>query len=309
MSDTTPPTKHAVRKQAAATKTNGDTTAKRQEARTKFEVSLELIDPDRASEMLGTNTHNRNIRPSFVEKLAGAITRDEWEVNGEGIRFDKSGRLLDGQHRLWAIVMADKPVETLVVRGLESEAQDTIDTGLRRKLSDVLSLRGESDTLTLSAGLSLYWRVKNGMARSGRGMAPTPTQAIALLEDEPGMRHAVKVALRVRRAGVWLPPSALACAYHQFAQMPDQRHGDQAEADVDVFFDRLADGVELKAKSPIYALRRQVEAARTSARRADPVYYHALLIKAWNAFREGRQVEMLSFKMGGARPEPWPEPV
>jgi len=41
--------------------------------------------------------------------------------------------------------------------------------------------------------------------------------------------------------------------------------------------------------------------------RADVII--ALVLKAWNAYRSGETIQLLRFKVGGAHPEKFPEPI
>lgn len=81
---------------------------------------------------VATNT-NRTLRKSRVEQYAADMKAGRWQLNGEAIKFDNTGRLLNGQHRLHAIVLADVTVKMLVVSGLDPNTQTTMDTGLVAK--------------------------------------------------------------------------------------------------------------------------------------------------------------------------------
>lgn len=109
----------------------------------KITAKVETITPEIAKTMLGENVNNRRISRDNVNLFAREIRNGEWRFNGEAIKFGKDGRLLDGQHRLLAVIAADKPLTTLVIRGLEDETQQTMDSGKTRTLGDVLTLRGE----------------------------------------------------------------------------------------------------------------------------------------------------------------------
>lgn len=273
-------------------------------------VEMTTITPEMAENWLETaNTSNRNLRNRFVDLLTGAIQRGEWQVNGDAIKFDFNGKLLDGQHRLWAIVLADQPVETLVITGLPPETQDTMDMGVRRKLADVLAIRlNNTDAVALGAALNLLYRLKEGQVRAGRGTVPTVAQALKLYEDNLDILDGVKAAHKVRRGGVKIPPAVLSVAHWQFTHIEDD-DPEQLAKDVEYFFDRLADGVQLAPKSPILALRRVAESHSHGRERPSSTWFHAVVIKAWNAFRLGKPVEMIGFKSGGSRPEAWPNPV
>ena len=73
-----------------------------------MKTEVVLVTPLLAKKWLERNTDNRDIRPSVVTGLAESITRGEWVLSHQGIAFAKSGRLLDGQHRLLAIVEANR---------------------------------------------------------------------------------------------------------------------------------------------------------------------------------------------------------
>lgn len=89
----------------------------------KITAKVETITPDIAKTMLGENVNNRRISHDNVNMFAREMRNGEWRFNGEAIKFSKDGRLLDGQHRLLAVIAADKPLTTLVIRGLEDETQ------------------------------------------------------------------------------------------------------------------------------------------------------------------------------------------
>jgi restriction endonuclease len=87
-----------------------------------LDVSVEVITPEQAQAYLNNNHKHREIKVSKVEKLAGAMMNEAWELNGKTIVFDADGVLLNGQHRLAAAVLANKSITTLVVRGIKKEA-------------------------------------------------------------------------------------------------------------------------------------------------------------------------------------------
>jgi len=75
---------------------------------------LQTVTPKKAAEWLEANTANRPISTSVVRGFAEAMRRGEWVVTHQGIAFDVNGVLIDGQHRLAAIVEADVAVDLTV---------------------------------------------------------------------------------------------------------------------------------------------------------------------------------------------------
>ncbi|KAF7277615.1 hypothetical protein GWI33_002970, partial [Rhynchophorus ferrugineus] len=81
-------------------------------------AQVETITPDLARQYLAFNTHNRNVRSYRVKGYAADMRDGRWTLNGEAIKFSADGTLLDGQHRLQAVIEADVAVQMLVVRGV-----------------------------------------------------------------------------------------------------------------------------------------------------------------------------------------------
>lgn len=106
-----------------------------------------IITPEQAQEILTNNDNyfkiikgnqQRKVRAKTVDIYAKDMSNDKWKINGETIKFDKEGRLMDGQHRLRSIVKSGKSMITLVVEGIDNEVMDTIDVGLKRSLENAL---------------------------------------------------------------------------------------------------------------------------------------------------------------------------
>ncbi|MCR1783115.1 hypothetical protein KVF89_11280 [Nocardioides carbamazepini] len=109
------------------------------------------VTPQLAETWLSRNTNNRNVRRSVIDAYARDIEAGRWRLNGETIKFGPSGVLLDGQHRLSAVVQADVAVPMVVVRNLGDHVMATVDTGAKRSYADALKLAGEENTTTLAA--------------------------------------------------------------------------------------------------------------------------------------------------------------
>jgi len=103
-------------------------------------VELTFITPEMAHEMLGGNSKNRQKRRWWIEAMASAMRRGEWITTHQGIAFTASGRLLDGQHRLEAIISNKAGVWMLVTKGIDDDAFKVIDSGIKRSLADLTSL-------------------------------------------------------------------------------------------------------------------------------------------------------------------------
>ena len=106
-------------------------------------VSRIRITPAMATNWLeNANSRNRPVSQSAVERYARDMRSGCWRLTHQGIAFDPNGVILDGQHRLWAIVYADVPVEMHVWFNVPPESRMVIDGGRGRNLADHLRLGG-----------------------------------------------------------------------------------------------------------------------------------------------------------------------
>lgn len=142
--------------------------------RTGKRVEEVFVTPEMAAEWLTRNTSNRRLIKAHVESLALVLSRREWSLNGETIKFANDGRLLDGQHRLHACVKSGVGFRTWVAYGVESSAFDTIDTNIRtRRTSDILGLHGKENATHLAAAVKVLWLFgTTGQFYEGGGWQP-----------------------------------------------------------------------------------------------------------------------------------------
>jgi hypothetical protein len=122
----------------------------------KQETKVMKITPEMAKKFLLTNEDNRNIRGWWVTSLSNMIKRNEFITSHQGIAIGKSGRLLDGQHRLLAIVEADMPVDMNVSFNVDEEAFKVVDSGIKRTYSDLTGLNPKTAEVCRLAGGFIY---------------------------------------------------------------------------------------------------------------------------------------------------------
>jgi hypothetical protein len=254
------------------------------------------VTPALAREWLRNNTHNRKLRDRAVADYARDMTAGHWTLNGEAIKFATDGTVLDGQHRLRAVIDADTTVQMLIVVGLDPAAQETMDTGRKRTTGDVMGLRGEANAHTLAAVLRRIWAWKSGDYRFGGTYAATNRECADLLAQHPEIRRSTEIAVRTRNAFPHIPQSSLGVAHHLFSTL--------ALDDATWFFQRIADGAELPLGHPVLALRARVTSERLDSVRMPESRHMAYLIRTWNAVREGRSLDRLVHPPNSSMPMP-----
>ena len=86
-----------------------------------LDVSVETITPEMAEQYLSYNAKHRPIKEKKVNEYVVEMVQGNWKLNGKTVCFDRNGRLLNGQHRLTAVVRSRIPFTTVVVRGLDPD--------------------------------------------------------------------------------------------------------------------------------------------------------------------------------------------
>jgi hypothetical protein len=106
--------------------------------RPEMDFKLIMVTPDLAKQMLGGNNGNRRLRKNSVESMAKAMRRGEWKVSHQAVAMARSGRLIDGQHRLSAVVVAETAVPMVVAYGADEKTFDSLDIGVKRTPEDII---------------------------------------------------------------------------------------------------------------------------------------------------------------------------
>jgi hypothetical protein len=105
-------------------------------------TTVETITPEIAKKMLEVNRHNRGISWEKVHQYARDMKAGKWYLSHQGIGFGKDENLIDGQHRLFAVIEAGVAIETQVTHGLDRETQEVIDGNLPRRDHDKITFGG-----------------------------------------------------------------------------------------------------------------------------------------------------------------------
>lgn len=119
---------------------------------------LETITPQMAGFILANcNDQNRPIRKRSVDFLASEITSGSWQSeSADAICIDTDGNLVNGQHRLAAIVQSGIAVKMLVGRNVPTGSFQIIDRGIKRSTGDDVQRIGMPNANNVSAFVGNY---------------------------------------------------------------------------------------------------------------------------------------------------------
>ncbi len=98
------------------------------------------VTPEQARQWLEINNFNRPRNSEAVAKYVRQIREGRWRLTHQGLAFTKNGMLLDGQHRLWAIIECGITLPMRVCINEPAENYEVIDCGRNRSNLDVVRM-------------------------------------------------------------------------------------------------------------------------------------------------------------------------
>ena len=254
---------------------------------------VQTVTPKKAAGYLERNTANRPLSQRTVREFAQVMRRGEWRVTHQGIAFDTNGALVDGQHRLAAVVEADVSVEMTVFTEVPQGAFDVLDTGKRRNAADVLAIEGEKSAVMLAAMVRTVWLYEQRpeLSWSGGDAGVTNHQIVQTLEEHPKLRDFIGVGEQIASATGMIKSAAGAASY-LVTQVGNR--------DLTAWFDGIIEGTGLAKGDPRLMFRRVMFAhtrkqAGQVMRRRETREHVTLYLKAFNAWTTGNALTQLRY--------------
>ncbi|WP_129815099.1 hypothetical protein [Streptomyces albidoflavus] len=244
-------------------------------------IRILKITPDNAADFLSRNSVNRRLDMGQVGNLARIIRRGEWKLTHQGIAFDENDQLLDGQHRLRAVIEANSAVEMYAFYGLPRDTFPVLDIGKRRSASDTLYSTGAKYLPLLSSTIrhvNLFHNIPNERWTGAQAHVSNDIILSSYHADKNRYEEAVTVGRELAKY-LFATQTAVSVAYFVTTEVAPA-------AEVDTWLEGLKSGASLDAGDPRLALREVPrETPRRGAKRRmtmrDQV---AIYIKAWNAW-------------------------
>lgn len=181
-------------------------------------MAIEWIGPEIARRYLERNTRNRKVKKGSVGRLARDIVSGKFVLSHQGIAFDSTGVLIDGQHRLLAILECGIAVEMAVFYDVSPDAYLVIDGGVGRSVFDVATVSG------MDVGKEVFAIVRS-MMRGYSATVKTPTRAESLEfyeRHKEAVTFVIEAARPVWKVGISRAP-VLAAISRAFYHVDHQR--------------------------------------------------------------------------------------
>lgn len=251
----------------------------------------EVITPSHASELLKNNICNRNPKKVHIKSLAHQMRNGQWLYNGEPIIIAKDGIILDGQHRLYAIIEANVSVEMEVIRGIENNVMHTIDSGVARTTADSLNLLGYDNSTGLAKTVRnlIQFRNKQTLRESrSRDQLISNKDIIDFIENEPPVIRVfadARTEHNFKKSNI-LTKSEIAVFWYIFKDIDEEK--------ANIFFDKLLCGIDIKADDAVLHLRNKLIIDKTNKNTS--MNYSTklkLIFKAWNKFYNNEKCKLL----------------
>jgi hypothetical protein len=215
------------------------------------------------------NSNNRKKRNKNIKLFANAMMSGDWSYTGDTVKFSRESTLLDGQNRFAACVLAGKPFKTLAVFGIEQEAFAKIDTNAVRSNADTMEIVGVPHSKL--AASAVRWI----MIGQDRGRKVENTDLHDYYREHIDADQLQLAIQRAVASGRILPGGSLTALLYLF----EKKNKKTAEA----FAVDLA-----KRTRGARKLMMQVERLRKdNMGRVNELQLQAMIILAWNAYREG----------------------
>jgi hypothetical protein len=173
------------------------------------------------------NKLNRSTVSRKIRQYAEAMKAGQWRLNGETCIFSRK-RMMNGQNRMYACILAGVPFRTHLVFGVEDDIFDSMDAGKSRDHADVLKTLGAKDPKTMAVAVRwIAWITAN--KANIRKPAYTPQETGELYRRFKRAEDFTEDAKKI--AGINLQSPGVVCAFlYCFDMIDSALAADIAEA-------------------------------------------------------------------------------
>jgi len=249
-----------------------------------------LITPEIALNFLKSNTRNRQLKEEVVLEYARLMKANLWMENGEPIIFGKGNILLDGQHRLGAIVKSGKSQNCLVVFDVNPDAFSTIDVGKIRSGGDILYINGVKDSKKISSIISAYHATRKGYYTANNNRGISRVEILNIFNENPEFWIEINKKSNIFYKKIALLTASTIGGYMAFLIL-DKKHDKDF---VFNFFFQLffAENIE---NNSIILLREKYLKNLTKQYKITKEYKKAIFIKSWNNYVSKTDAKVLHY--------------
>lgn len=249
---------------------------------------FEVVDvtPTQAQAWLQTNHLNRPLRKRKVLQYAEDMVSGRWKESFDPVRFGKSGRLIDGQHRLNAVVLANVTVRLFIVHGVDDSAFDVFDNGAPRTLADMLSLEGHEPWIAKTAATAAQMALSYDDGKLPTAMGYPNNVCLQYIHEHPEMITSAAFLGQMPRHGVPLSHSCGTFLHFVFVRRDDEL--------AENFIRRFYTGENLVSGDVVLELRNRLISRKISGTKSTKLDDMWACIRVWNSVRRQKPIKWIS---------------
>jgi hypothetical protein len=266
-------------------------------AKSGMKQELMLVDQRMALAMWTLLGPNRSLRGTKIKRYHKIMDDGRWESTHQGMMFDTTGRLRDGQHRLGAMLKYGKPLQIWVCFGCDPKAFEAVDQGEKRTASDLYSIDKIPNASLAAATVNMLMRIEEG------GPVNDSNEVLdrgrELRAESERLDTSVKAAGPVHRRIKQARPSAMALAHLWISEKSKSGASKLAK-----FWDNLSSGADISkrdARLTLQTLLTDVNAGGNPMRGGTGSYGLGMrqagaVVLCWNNWVRGKPISLKALK-------------
>jgi hypothetical protein len=185
-------------------------------------LTMQKVSPKDAAEILAKSIDcQRNLKQNQVRKLAIQMDRGAFSSTADPIKISADGTLINGQHRLHAVIQHGKPVDMLVMEGQPLADFHVIDTDIApRHAEDHAVIEGRANPHQLVPLMRWQWNFEQTkcptkVPKDERRKTEYELQAWGYENHEDGLDTAMRMVKGISRKRKFLPHKVAAWCLYQ----------------------------------------------------------------------------------------------
>ena len=267
------------------------------------------ISPSDAKFLLEMNQKNRAISDDTIRRYSADMVDSCWKDSASQIQISSEGNLLNGQHRLRAILSSNTSQILTVTEGVPEDSFAVMDVGRGRSAADALSVIDTKHYVVAASAIKMWQSWDNGFTKgelaqySGgtakRGglsesrkyrnlsKASQIDSVLKFAESAPNLEFICSKAKVFNKAYRPITSAMFGC----FLIQADRLGHQTLQLAID-FCEKLTSGAGLEENNPILTMRNRVQGwvVNQEYNAFNNGYKLKLLVHVWNAWVRGKKL-------------------
>lgn len=249
-------------------------------------ISIVNVTPGMAEGLLEKNPKNRTLSDRRILAYKTEMDNHQWMFTHQGIAVDEDGHLVDGQHRLAALIRSGRCLDMILIEGLPRSVFSYIDRGKNRNARDLFQIEGYAvpDAIAAAARIAMLFERNNVHANMLKTRSIVSLDSmLEYVRKHESFSEDIKDALKWKTLQIYIGKAFLGGLYFSFKRKDPELAKE--------FYSLLNSGAIADENSVILQCRNKLinEKMNSNHRYLNPAYIGGLLVNAWNHLRDGNR--------------------